>query len=418
MKVRMWLLTSLAVAAPAVCLLAAQAVSDQKVANTKVDGSKITWKKTVVDKAFRSEGVAIADVNKDGKLDILVGDYWYEAPDWKRHEIRKPKRDYGDGSHGYSESFACWADDLNGDGWPDLIVIGFPGNPCQWYENPKGKPGHWKEHVIWHSACNETPQYVDLFGTGKRVVVMGWQPKGKENEGQMAWFAPGKDPTQTWTMHPISEPSTKDKVIPGTFRYSHGLGIGDVNGDGRLDVICTGGWWEQPPKDDGKPWKFHLANLGPDCADMHTYDMDGDGKADIISSSAHQYGIWWHQQKVGSDGKSSFNRRDLFPKIFSQTHALHSVDINGDGLKDLVTGKRWWAHGPKGDVDPNDPAVLYWFEAKKNKRGLVEFIPHMIDKESGIGTQFVVGDINGDKLPDIVVANKKGVFVFEQVRRK
>src|SRR5205823_6246087 len=103
-------------------------------------------------------------------------------------------------------------------------------------------------------------------------------------------------------------------------------------------------------------------------------------------------------------------------RLFSQTHALHCVDLNGDGLKDLVTGKRWWAHGPKGDADPNEPPMLYWFEAKRGKDGLTTFVPHQIDQDSGIGTQFVVGDINGDQLLDIIVANKKGVFVFEQVR--
>src|SRR5262245_20619113 len=135
-------------------------------AQNKPKAADIQWKKTVIDPAFRSEGVTVADVNKDGKLDILAGEVWYEAPNWKRHEIRKPPRDYGNGLGGYSESFACWADDINGDGWPDLIVIRFPGAPCYWYANPQGKLGHWKEHLLWHSACNETPQYVDLFGTG------------------------------------------------------------------------------------------------------------------------------------------------------------------------------------------------------------------------------------------------------------
>jgi hypothetical protein len=377
--------------------------------------SAIAWKKTVVDKVFRSEGVAIADVNRDGKMDILVGDVWYEAPDWKMHEIRKVGN-YGDGAHSYSECFACWAEDINGDGWPDLIVIPFPGKPCHWYENPKGEPGHWKEHEIWHSACNETPLYADLFGTGKRVLITGWQPKGKENEGQMAWFRPGTDPTTPWEMHPISEPSSPGHVIPGTNRFSHGLGVGDVNGDGRADVMTTAGWWEQPETDNGKPWQFHPANLGDACADMVALDVDGDGKADVISSSAHNYGIWWHQQRPGANGNPSFLKHDLFPKLFSQSHALHLIDINGDGQKDLVTGKRWWAHGPTGDTAPNDPAVLYWFEARRAKDGMTAFIPHQIDNNSGIGTQFVVADFNGDKLPDIVVSNKKGVFVFEQRR--
>lgn len=368
----------------------------------------ISWKKTVIEPVFRSEGVAIADVNKDGKTDILVGDYWYEAPDWKKHEIRKPG-DYGDGAKGYSQCFACWADDINQDGWPDLVLVGFPGKPCQWYENPKGTSGPWPEHMIWKSACNETPQYVDLLGTGKRVLLMATQP-----EGQIAWFAPGKDVTQPWELHPISETSIQAKKVPGTDQYSHGLGVGDINSDRRLDVLVTGGWWEQPAKDDGKPWPFHPVNLGAACADMHALDIDGDTRADVISSSAHNYGIWVHMQKGAPGSEPTFLKEDLFPRLFSQSHALHQADINGDGLKDLVTGKRWWAHGPKGDVDPNDPAVLYWFEAKKSPDGLTSFVPHKIDADSGIGTQFVVADFNGDKWPDIVISNKKGVFLLEQ----
>jgi hypothetical protein len=374
--------------------------------------SPITWKKTVIDKVFRSEGVAVADVDRDGKMDILAGDVWYQAPAWKMQPFRK-LGDYKDGAAGYSQNFACWADDLNGDGYADLIVIGFPGAPCHWYENPKGQPGMWPQHLIWKSACNETPQYLDLFQTGKRVLLMGTQP-----EGQMAWFAPGQDPTQPWQLHAVSEAGKK---APGTDRFSHGLGAGDVNGDGRLDVIVTGGWWEQPADalQATTPWQFHPANLGAPCADMFAQDLDGDGKPDVLSSSAHGYGIWAYLQRPGKEASEpAFLKQDLFPKLFSQSHAMHLVDINGDGLKDLVTGKRWWAHGPKGDVDPNHPAVIYWFEAKKGSDGAITFTPREIDNDSGIGTQFWVGDFNGDQWPDIVTANKKGVFLFEQVRGK
>src|SRR5258708_6781574 len=89
-------------------------------------GTSVSWKKTTIEGKFRSEGVSVADVNKDGKLDVLVGDSWYEAPSWAKHDIRKPG-DYGDGLRSYSECMASWADDLNGDGWADQIVIGFPG---------------------------------------------------------------------------------------------------------------------------------------------------------------------------------------------------------------------------------------------------------------------------------------------------
>jgi hypothetical protein len=252
------------------------------------------------------------------------------------------------------------------------------------------------------------------------VLIMGFQPKDKKldaNEGQMAYFTPGQDPTAPWVMHPISAPSQPGKPVPGTFRFSHGLGVGDLNGDGRLDVLCTGGWWEQPAKEDGQPWTFHPADLGPDCSDLYAYDMDGDGKADVLSSSAHKFGIWWHQRR--GDG---FIRHDLFKDLLSETHALHFADINGDGLKDLVTGKRWYSHG-RSEPGADQPAKLYWFEARKDAGGMTKFVPHEIDDASdgygsGVGTQFVVDDFNGDHLLDVVVANKKGVFVFEQMRKK
>jgi hypothetical protein len=361
---------------------------------------RVQFQKIVLDKTFRSEGVAVADVNRDGKVDVLAGDVWYAAPDWKMYEIR-PVGQY-DGSKGYSQTFVNFAQDVNGDGWVDSIIIGMPGEPCRWYENPKDKPGHWKERIVANSACNETPLFADLLGTGRNVLLFAVRP-----EGLMAWFSVPKDLDGLWDMHVIAGPNA-----PGTDRYSHGLGVGDINGDGRNDVLITEGWWEAPQDRGQTNWKFHPAKLGPACANMLVYDVDGDGDSDVITSSAHNYGIWWFEQKGGPDGPE-FTQHLIF-KEFSQPHAIILVDMNGDGVKDLVTGKRYFAHMGK-DPGEYEPAVLYWFELRRGQGGKVEFIPHKIDDDSGAGTQFEVADINGDGRPDIAASNKKGVHIFLQL---
>jgi hypothetical protein len=304
-------------------------------------------------------------------------------------------------------------------------------------ENPKGQDGHWQKHTIWHSACNETPIYVDLLGTGKRVLIMGWQPKGSDTQGQMAYFSPGKDPTALWEMHPISEPSIAPKMkdgkpvpktgkeMPGTRRFSHGLGVGDVNGDGRLDVLTSGAttggvgaWWEQPEKTVGKAtWVMHPLQAPDACADMHVWDMDGDKKNDVITTSAHRFGIWWHKQRpAGPNEHPSFQKMELFPKLASETHAAHFVDIDGDKRPDLVTGKRWWSHG-RAEPGSDGPAIIYWLKNTKGPDGMTVFTPMTIDEDSGIGTQFVVDDINKDGLLDVISSNKKGVRVILQKRK-
>ncbi len=362
--------------------------------------ASVGFKKTVLDTHYRAEGVAVADVNRDGKLDLMVGNLWYEAPDWRPHEIAPPLS--LDPATDHSNSYLCFTDDLNHDGWPDEILVGRPGTVAFWRENPRGSSGPWPEHPIYHSACNESPWYTDLFGTGKRVLVFAHDDK------LMAWYEPAADLSQEWICHDISLTGA-----PATNRYSHGLGIGDVDGDHRSDVLCRDGYWKAPADRRSGPWSFVPAKLGPDCAQMHVYDVNRDGLPDVITSSAHNIGVWWWEQKRTPTGTEFLQH--TIDDSFSQSHSLVLADINGDGAADLVTGKRFWAHGPTGDVRPNDPAVLYWFELTRTK-GQPTYTKHLIDSDSGVGTQFTVTDVNRDGLPDIVISNKKGVFLFLQER--
>jgi hypothetical protein len=208
-----------------------------------------------------------------------------------------------------------------------------------------------------------------------------------------------------WKLVPVSATGA-----PGTDRFSHGIGSGDINGDGRADVMVVEGWWEAPKDAGQSSWVFHPAPFGQPCAQMYAYDFDGDGDNDVLSSSAHGEGIWWHEQTP--DGwKTHEIARDI-----SQTHSLNLADINGDKLPDIVTGKRFWAHGPKGDVRPDDPAVVAWFELAR-EGGKPRWTMHEIDHDSGVGTQFEVADVNGDGLLDVVTSNKKGTHYFQQERK-
>jgi hypothetical protein len=360
---------------------------------------EVTFKKVQLDATFHSEGVATGDVNHDGKLDVLAGDVWYAAPDWQMHEVRKPGT-YNP-KKGYSQCFQNFAADLNGDGWVDSIIVNWPGKKCAWYENPKNKPGHWTEHLVAEHLSGETPLFADLLGNGQKVLIGGILP-----QQFVAWLEPADEPTKPWTVHRVSEPKN-----PSAVRYTHGYGCGDINGDGRKDILCTRGWWEAPEDRTQSPWPFHPAKLGPACADMIVHDFDGDGDADVLTSSAHRYGVWWFEQ-VKTDQGTAFRQHEI-DKTTSQTHAVILADLNRDGVQDLVTGKRHYAHSGK-DPGGKDPAMVFWYEVQRPAKGQVHFVRHDVDDDSGIGTQFEVRDMNDDGKLDIITSNKKGVHVFWQ----
>ena len=192
--------------------------------------------------------------------------------------------------------------------------------------------------------------WVDINGDGRPELIYnitGYLGYGTYDPSQ---------PEKPWTFHAVTPKGNYQK-------YTHGIGCGDINGDGRPDIVESIGWWEQPAViEEGKTWKFHPVKFAEAGAQMLVYDVDGDGLADVITAwHCHLYGLVWQQQVRDAAGNVSWKQHVILsPKPdlkaeglrISQIHALDLVDINGDGLKDFVTGKRFWAHGPAGDVEP------------------------------------------------------------------
>ena len=362
---------------------------------------------------YYSEGASAGDINGDGIMDAVYGPYWFAGPDFQqKHEIYPPKPQP---TERYADHFFAWVHDFNGDKHPDIFVVGFPGTPAFVYENPGpgGLDKHWTKHRVFDSVANESPQLINIVGDERPELVC--THNGYYGYATIDW----DKPFEPWTFHNVSEPTAPKP-------FGHGLGVGDINGDGRLDIISKDGWYAQPASlGNDEQWDFHAAPFaGPGGAEMYAYDVDGDGDNDVITSiAAHEFGLGWFEQRRQGD-RIEFTPHTIMGRepgenryglVFSELHSVNLADIDGDGLKDIVTGKTYWSHhkqSPQWDAG----AVVYWFKLARTNDG-VDWIPYRAADDTGIGRQVTVTDVNGDKLPDIVVGGMKGghVLLHERV---
>jgi hypothetical protein len=207
--------------------------------------------------------------------------------------------------------------------------------------------------------------------------------------------------------------------------------VGDINGDGRPDVVQAFGWWEHPAQDDGKPWAYHPTAFGrwgrvnPGGAEIGIYDVNGDGLNDVVTGlEAHGFGLAWFEQKRDASGTISFTEHMVMDDFstenaggvtFSELHGSTSADIDGDGIPDYIVGKLYWSHEDSyTDPDPYGEPVLYYYRTVRNPKapGGAELVPELIHNRSGVGSTVAAVDVNGDGAVDILTSTDRGTFVF------
>jgi hypothetical protein len=349
---------------------------------------EVPFEKLAIDSGA-SETAAFADINGDGRLDLVSGEYWYEAPNWTPHKFRDIAY-----FPGYIDDFADLPLDVNGDGRVDIITAHGFGSRLVWMENP-GASGPWKEHVIDKGYFIEFAFLVDLDNDGKAEEII---PQYGDN-GPIAWY---EHKNGGFLKHVVSEKS-----------FGHGIGVGDVNGDGRNDIITPQGWFEAPPDPRNGEWKWHPDFQLGATGFIYTLDINGDGRPDIVTTMAHDYGIFWLEQAPG--GKWT---RHVIDDTYSQAHSMVLVDINGDGQKDLLTGKRYMAH----DHDPGarEPLGIYWYEFRKQANGEIIWVKHIIDygTRAGGGMEIATADLDHQGVVDFAVGGKSGLYLFKNLRNR
>lgn len=367
----------------------------------------IAFKVQMIDPGF-SESLAVADLNKDGRLDLLSAEYWYEAPTWKKHKIRDIPFN---GS--YIDNFSDLPVDVDGDGYTDIVQIAYFARRIVWLKNPGKRGGPWVESEIDAVGPTEFAFLVDLNNDGKALEILPQFTGGAK--APLAWY---ELVDRKWVKRVVSSQS-----------YGHGIGAGDINGDKRNDIITPAGWLEAPVdvRAEGE-WTLHktdwtaaappaeptAAPARPaEYAFMFVVDINKDGRNDVLTTMAHSYGVLWFEQLADA----GWTRR-VIDTTWANAHSSAMADLNDDGQLDLIAAKRYFGRGG-ADPSEREPMGIYWYQFRPGPKGTVEWIRHIVDYggRAGGGLQMVVEDMDGDGDRDIMTAGKTGLFLSENLTK-
>ncbi len=338
------------------------------------------------------EAASIFDVNNDGVKDLFSGGYWYEGPDFKTaHKVTDIR--YMDT---YYDCFSNYPMDVNGNGLLDIVSGGWWNETLLWRENP-GDTSEWTSHEVAKVGNIERNCFCDITGDGYMEVVPVTSP--------VHFFQLVRDENGKGTGE------FKQFTIP-VGGGGHGLGCGDINGNGRTDLVFSGGWLEAPEDPFNlEAWKWHPEfNFGLASVPILVHDVNEDGLPDLIVGAGHDYGLWWMEQ--GRDGidNRTWTRHDIETER-SQFHDLQLADLDNDGKLDLITGKRYYAHNGN-DPGADDPVGVYYYKINQGEflRRTIDYGP--ADSHSGAGIYFWIEDVNGNGWKDILAPGKEGLYLF------
>jgi len=395
--------------------------------------SGTNWKAIPLDPHYYAWSAAVADFNKDGNMDVVAGAYEYLGPDFAIQRQVYTPHSFNPTAEYPQPAMVNIAYDFTGDGWPDVLSMsGNAGNGIgNLYVNPGNQSRLWPHYITIQPVGNEETLFKDIDGDGRPDLIHAGM-----NTLRYSTFDPKKwdpaNPTAMWTTHTISEPG------PWGVNIGHGLGVGDINGDGRPDFLNAYGWWEEPPPGTQGTWKHHptafgrwgASQGGAGGAEICTFDLNGDGLLDAYGPmEGHGFGVAWWEQKRDANKNISFVEHVVMDNFitknagdvtFSEPHAAACGDVDGDGLPDLVTGKRYMSHFGYTDPDPWGEPVIYAYLLRRNKAaaGGAEYVPELVHNRSGVGSHMVIADMNKDGMNDIIVSVNIGTFVFENLHKK
>jgi hypothetical protein len=343
------------------------------------------------------EACSVFDVNGDGIPDILSGSFWYEGPDYTRRHRICDVTEFGE----YHDDFCDYPMDVDGDGLLDLITGSWFTETLRWRRNPGNTTEEWTTTDIDHCGPIETIRFYDIDGCGVPEIF----PNTHTQPLDLYKFV-GDDNGRGTGLY------LKIKIT--TEASGHGIGFVDINGDGRMDIVLSDGWLEQPEDLYQTPWTFHPEwSLGSASVPIIGHDVNGDGLVDLIVGQAHGYGLHWYEQRTSDDGSRCWIRH-LIDNSGSQFHDLRLFDLDLDGELELITGKRYRAHND-GDPGAHDPVGLYYYRINGGQFDKVIIDFGSAQEASGTGIYFWIHDLTGNGYPDIIAPGKEGLYLFENM---